>query len=367
MKSRKKIISVVGARPNFIKMAPLYYSLLNFKNQINHKICHTGQHFDKKMSNIFFGELEIPKPDFNLSVQSGSHSEQTAKIMTRFEKVLIDENPDLVVVFGDVNSTLAASIVAKKLNIDVAHVESGLRSFDMKMPEEINRIITDSISDILFVSEQSGIDNLKNEGKSKNIFHTGNIMIDSLVKFMPKIDNSNIINKLGLKNDYLLVTFHRPSNVDDKNILSEIVKMLFSLSNNYQIVFPVHPRTKKKLQNYKLLTKLKNVILLPPLGYIDFLSLTKNSKLIITDSGGIQEESTFLKVPCITVRENTERPSTCEIGSNKLMANNFKKISEYANSIMTGKKVDSGVPDLWDGKSADRISSIIVNFLFKTE
>jgi UDP-N-acetylglucosamine 2-epimerase (non-hydrolysing) len=306
-----KIISVVGARPNFMKMAPVHREFTSKYKDIEHLICHTGQHYDDKMSKIFFDEFNLSEPDFYLGVGSGSHAEQTAKIMIEFEKVAIAQQPNLIIVYGDVNSTLACSIVASKLGIKIAHVEAGLRSFDMSMPEEINRILTDRISDFLFVTEKSGIENLKNEGVPSNkIFFVGNVMIDSLLLFLRETANSDILSKLGLDgDDYILITMHRPSNVDSPEFLSDFFQLLKHFSSKVKIVFPIHPRTKNNLSKLNISFN-SNIILTEPIGYLDFLTLIKNSKLILTDSGGIQEESTFLKKQCITIRNNTERPVT---------------------------------------------------------
>ncbi len=360
---RKKIISVVGARPNFIKIAPIHKAFLKYKNNIDHLICHTGQHFDEKMSKVFFDELEMPKPDFYLGIGGGSHAEQTAKIMVEFEKILLDQKPDLVIVPGDVNSTLAASLTAAKLHVPVAHVEAGLRSFDMKMPEEINRILTDRISDLLFVTEKSGLENLKKEGfEGDKIFFTGNVMIDSLVSYLPKIDQSDILDKLNLrKGDYVLSTFHRPSNVDNFDSLKSILEMFAKLAEHSKIVFPVHPRTKNKIETFGLNNMIhKNIVLLDPIGYLDFLALTKNASLVITDSGGIQEETTYLDVQCLTVRNSTERPVTCDIGTNQLMGTDLKKVYETAVNILKGNKKNGRIPELWDGHAAERISEVII-------
>jgi UDP-N-acetylglucosamine 2-epimerase (non-hydrolysing) len=358
-----KIISVVGARPNFIKIAPLNKEFMNYP-QIRNYICHTGQHFDEKMSDIFFRELEISKPDFNLGIGSGTHAAQTASIMIEFEKVIDLVKPDLVIVPGDVNSTMACTLVASKKNIPVAHIESGLRSFDRTMPEEINRIVTDVLSEYLFVTEESGIRNLKNEGISPaKIFFVGNIMIDSLINYLPKIDGSDIEKRLNIAEEkYCLCTFHRPSNVDDPRNLAEILDMLKELSGKLSVIFPMHPRTrnvfnliKKSPQEYA------NIIITDPIGYIDFLSLLKNSELVITDSGGIQEETTFLGVQCLTVRNNTERPVTAEIGTNQLIGSDFGKIKTAALEILSGKIKEGRIPELWDGKAAKRIASIIAS------
>jgi len=402
-----KIISVVGARPNFMKVAPIYRAFEQLKIQndklniypstslgmtdpstllkvtdtstsfrmtdtstnyklpaINHLICHTGQHYDAKMSDVFFHQLGLPKPDFYLGVGGGSHAEQTAKIMMGFEKVLFDERPDLVIVVGDVNSTIACSLTAKKLHIKVAHVEAGLRSFDRDMPEEINRILTDTISDYLFVTEKSGLANLKHEGIDESkIFFVGNCMIDSLINFLPFTEHSDILNQLNIKaNNYVLVTMHRPSNVDDEKRLIGLTDLINSLSLKRSIVFPIHPRTRNNLEKFKLIEKLNNnIILTEPIGYIDFLTLIRNSELILTDSGGIQEESTYLGVQCITLRKSTERPSTVDEGTNQLVGEDFEIAKTAANEVLNGFKKEGKIPDLWDGKSAERIVEILVN------
>lgn len=354
-----KILSVVGARPNFMKIAPIHFAFKKYKN-VEHIIVHTGQHYDKNMSKIFFDDLELPKPNEYLNVGSASHAEQTAKIMVEFEKILLKHKPNLVIVVGDVNSTVACSLVTVKFGIPVAHVEAGLRSFDRKMPEEINRIVTDSISDYLFVTEKSGIQNLISEGKKKNqIFFVGNVMIDSLLNFVKKADKSAILSDLKIESkNYCLVTLHRPSNVDKKDFLNKIGKLFSTISKDLNIVFPIHPRTKKMIKSFGLENYFKNVILTEPLGYLDFLKLMKNSKFVLTDSGGIQEETTFLKIPCLTLRENTERPITIENGTNKLCGNDFNKIKNEIHKIKNTQKMKSRVPKLWDGKSAERIAKI---------
>jgi UDP-N-acetylglucosamine 2-epimerase (non-hydrolysing) len=368
-----KIISVVGARPNFMKIAPIYKKL-NERRQdlkrienstlnIEHLICHTGQHYDEKMSDIFFQQLGLPKPDFYLGVGSGTQAEQTGKIMIEFEKVLEKIKPDLVIVVGDVNSTIACSLTAKKLHIKVAHVEAGLRSFDSKMPEEINRILTDSISDYLFVTEQSGLANLKKEGiDTSKIFFVGNCMIDSLINFLPSINRSDILAKLNLhKQEYVLATMHRPSNVDFENRLIELTHLLNSIADKRKVVFPIHPRTKKKLEQFQLLEKLNsNIELTDPIGYIDFAALIKNAELIITDSGGIQEESTYLGIQCITLRKSTERPSTVDVGTNQLIGENFEEAQKAALNVLNGYRKKGTIPELWDGKAAERIVEIIL-------
>lgn len=364
----KKIISVVGARPNFMKVAPLHRAFKRYPDSIEHLICHTGQHYDEKMSKIFFDEFELPEPHFYLGVGSGSHAVQTAKVMVEFEKVLLAEKPDLVVVVGDVNSTVACSLVASKLHIPVAHVEAGLRSFDRTMPEEINRLLTDAISDFLFVTEKSGMDNLANEGIDKSkIFFVGNVMIDTLIQLLPKADTSNILSSLQVeKGDYILVTLHRPSNVDNDNFLRKLTNVFRTISGKKKIIFPVHPRTRSNMERIGLNGSLsENIILSDPIGYIDFLHLTKHAGLIITDSGGIQEESTFLGVQCITVRDNTERPVTVDTGTNQLIGTDLDKVTKTALEILNGKTKSGRVPELWDGKAAERITAILVEKLTK--
>ncbi len=363
-----KIISVVGARPNFMKVAPIHkaFEKLNKKGEekIEHLICHTGQHYDENMSKIFFEELELPKPDFYLGVGSGSHAEQTAKIMIEFEKVLLKEKPDLIIVVGDVNSTAACSVVAVKMGIKIAHVEAGLRSYDRTMPEEINRLLTDQIADYLFITEKSGIENLKKEGIAGNkIYFVGNVMIDSLIYYLPKAGKSKITSELKIDStNFVLVTLHRPSNVDSPDFLKEMVSFLNAVAEKRPVVFPIHPRTNKNLKKYNMEKFLsKDVHLTDPIGYIDFLYLTKNAELIVTDSGGIQEESTYLGVQCITVRDNTERPVTVEIGTNQLIGTDLGKVKNAAMDVLNGRLKKGAVPELWDGHAAERIVSIIVN------
>jgi UDP-N-acetylglucosamine 2-epimerase (non-hydrolysing) len=360
----KKILSVVGARPNFIKIAPLHKVFTKYNTQVNHLVCHTGQHFDEQMSKVFFDELELPAPDFYLGVGGGSHASQTARIMIEFEKILLSEKPDLIIVPGDVNSTMACSLVASKMKVPIAHIESGLRSFDREMPEEINRIVTDILADFLFVSEPSGIKNLKKEGIPDNkIFFVGNIMIDSLLYYLPRIKKSEIIKEKKLKNgEYALVTFHRPGNVDTSEGLKRLVKFLNTLADKIQIVFPIHPRTRLNLDTFGLFKYFNTeIILSEPIGYIDFLALTQNAKIVITDSGGIQEETTWLGIPCITVRNNTERPVTVTEGTNYLAGTDFQKVLEIVDNILEGNAKKGKIPQLWDGKTALRISQILIN------
>lgn len=370
----KKIISVVGARPNFMKIAPIAKELNKYQN-IEHLIVHTGQHYDSKMSDAFFNDLEIPTPNFFLGVGSGSHAEQTANIMLKFEKVLLENKPDLVLVVGDVNSTLACSITAIKLGIKVAHIESGLRSYDNEMPEEINRLVTDAISNYYFITEKSGLENLINENKDKSkLFLVGNTMIDTLVSNLDKamlhnylsIIEDNLIIKKEVHDlkEFVLVTLHRPSNVDDKEQLTMLFKFLTDYSKKYKFVVPIHPRTFANLKKYNLIEELNlesntNIYLLEPLSYLRFLNLMSNSLFVVTDSGGIQEETTYLKKTCITLRTTTERPITTEIGSNILVSPNKENIYNLFDKDINSIIYNPQIPELWDGKASERICKII--------
>lgn len=368
----KKIISVVGARPNFMKIAPVdkafnrIISNNGLKEEIKHLICHTGQHYDEKMSKAFFVDLQLPKPDFYLGIGSGTHAEQVANVMIAFEKILISEKPDMVIVVGDVNSTIACSMTAVKLGIKVAHIEAGLRSRDRAMPEEINRILTDSISDYLFVTEKSGYENLLNEGVPKEkIYFVGNVMIDSLANYLPKMDNNNIYKELNLETgNYMVVTLHRPSNVDSISNLEKIIILLSKLAASIKVVFPIHPRTRKNLDLSGLINELSpNLIFTDPLGYLEFNSLVRRSRLVLTDSGGIQEETTYMGVPCVTLRNNTERPITVEIGTNYLVGDNTENAFEKCVEILDGNFKKGEIPELWDGKAAERIVDILLDRL----
>lgn len=348
----KTVLTVVGARPNFMKAAPLLRELYNLK-KVQITLVHTGQHYDRNMSEVFFEDLDIKKPDFMLKIGSGSHSEQTANIMIKFEKVCIKTNPNLVIVFGDINSTMACSIVAKKMNIKLAHVESGLRSNDLKMPEEINRIITDSITDYFFVTEKDAITNLLKEGKNKRkIFHVGNLMIDSLHYGLNKLIENN---KNG---DYGLVTLHRPSNVDNIDNLKQILSDLTTISKELKLIFSIHPRTMKKITDNNVKIE-SSITLLESLSYLEFLSLMKYSKVVFTDSGGIQEETTALKIPCYTLRYNTERPITILKGTNILVEPKRGKIIEAFNKNKFEINPNYELPFGWDGKAAKRIAKIL--------
>lgn len=357
------IILIVGARPNFMKSAPLMRALTQRTDIFDTKLIHTGQHYDHKLSKLFFDELKMPEPDYYLGVGSDTHARQTAKIMIELEKNFTANQPDLVVVFGDVNSTLAASLVASKMGIKLAHVEAGLRSFDMSMPEEINRIVTDRLSDYLFVSEESGVDNLKNEGvPDEKIFYTGNIMIDSLVSNLEKAGQSEIISQLKLEaGNYVTMTMHRPSNVDSPDTLKQMLEAIVDVSREIPVVFPCHPRTKQRIEDFNIPQLDSNVGLkiIEPLGYLDFLKLQSSSKAVLTDSGGVQEETTFLKIPCITMRDNTERPSTVSIGTNVLIGSDPDKIRKTTLDAVNGNSKKGEIPHLWDGHTAERIVQIL--------
>lgn len=388
-----KWILVAGARPNFMKIAPLIKEIERYnaaqggaKQKITPVLVHTGQHYDDGLSKVFFDELNIPKPDINLGVGSGNHGEQTGKIMIAFEKVVIKNKPDLVILVGDVNSTIACALVSAKLNIPVAHVEAGLRSFDRSMPEEINRILTDQISDFLFTPSKDANENLLKEGiPSKKIFFVGNIMVDSLMSILPYIKKSKIFSRLNsilpqgnFGQEYALLTLHRPSNVDNKKILSRELNCISKISKEIPILFPVHPRTKKQIQTFGLQEKInwlneefqllnrlnKNHIYgLPPLGYLDFMALMQSAKMVFTDSGGIQEESTVIGVPCITLRENTERPVTLHQGTNILAGTDPDKIKKAFVYAISKNRIKTKIPELWDGKTAKRIVNVLTNRL----
>lgn len=359
----KPIYLVAGARPNFMKIAPLIKEFR--ENKIKFKLIHTGQHYDYNMSKIFFDNLGIPKPDYFLNVGSGSHALQTAKIMIEFEKVILKEKPILVIVVGDVNSTIACALVAKKLFIQIAHIEAGLRSFDKKMPEEINRKLTDQLADYLFVTEASGLLNLKNEGiDSSKVFFVGNIMIDNLVNNLDMAQENNYLKELDLiRGTYGLVTIHRPSNVDTKQDLERVIEILNYIESKIKIIFPIHPRTRKNLRQFKLEEELNkpNIILTEPLGYLEFLNLMMNAKFILTDSGGIQEEASYLKIPILTLRKNTERPVTVEKGTNTLITNDFDKLKRCIDNILSNSYKKGQDIEKWDGKTSQRIVEIIKN------
>jgi len=355
-----KILNIVGARPNFMKIAPIVREMRRRKDEFQPLIVHTGQHYDEAMSDSFFRDLGIPKPDFHLEVGSHSHAVQTAKIMTAFEPVVLQEKPDWVLVVGDVNSTIACALVCAKLGVKVAHVEAGLRSRDRAMPEEINRILTDAISDLLLTTSPDADENLKQEGVADDkIKFVGNVMIDSLFYNLEKSEESKTRENLDLVGkEYAVLTLHRPSNVDEKEVFSGLLEALISVSEKLSVIFPVHPRTRGNIEKFGFAEKVENsnIKLIEPLGYLDFMNLYSGAKLVLTDSGGLQEETTALSIPCLTLRENTERPITIELGTNILVGTNPEKIKQAAFEILeSSEKKDAKIPPLWDGKAAERI------------
>lgn len=353
----KCIACIVGARPNFMKIAPIIEELK--RRQFEPRLIHTGQHFSAEMSEVFFHDLCLPEPDENLGIGSGTQSEQTAAVLLTLEQSFLRRRPDLIVVVGDVTSTLAAALVAAKMQIPLAHVEAGLRSFDRRMPEEINRIVTDSISDFLFVTEPSGVKNLRAEGISEErIFLVGNVMIDTLLRFRERASRSAIVEKLGLlPRSYVLATLHRPTNVNDPRQLRGMLGLLMNLATRLPVVFPVHPRTRLAIEEAGL--SIDGLILTEPLGYIDFLRLMTDARVVLTDSGGIQEETTILNVPCLTVRENTERPITIECGTNRLVGADPDKVLEAALAALDGVEGAKQPPQLWDGFASRRIVDVL--------
>lgn len=362
-----RVALIVGARPNFMKAAPLMKKLREQPDIFDPLLIHTGQHYDHKLSTLFFEQLRMPKPDHYLGVGSGSQAEQTAKLLVELEICFTKLGPELVVVFGDVNSTLAASLVASKMGIKIAHVEAGLRSFDMSMPEEINRIVTDRLSDYLFVSEPSGLENLRREGVTEDrIFFTGNIMIDSLTANLDKSRNSDILDQLELKpKEYAVLTLHRPANVDDHTVLEKLFNAINSVSSLLPIAFPCHPRTRKELQQNGMLERFAGgrMKVIEPLGYLEFLRLQSEALMVLTDSGGIQEETTYLGVPCITLRENTERPITIVVGTNVLVGNDESKIKKAVREVIDGTFKRGEIPEHWDGQTAERIVDRMAAFI----
>jgi UDP-N-acetylglucosamine 2-epimerase (non-hydrolysing) len=393
-----KIILVAGARPNFMKIAPLVRAIERHNSlitptgtSVEYLSVHTGQHYDFNMSDSFFNDLKLPQPHIYLGVGSGTHAEQTGKVMIEFERILFKEKTDLVVVVGDVNSTLACTLAAVKLNIPVAHVEAGLRSFDRRMPEEINRLVTDALSTYLFTPSPDGDENLLREGIARDkIYRVGDIMVDSLLFHLEEAKRSDILPRLGLLKGsaanpdsvvpYALLTLHRPSNVDEEESFQKIVAALEQIGKTIPIIFPVHPRTKKQLESFGLRDRVRfyekgkdselsspGIHGLDPLGYLDFLSLMIYAKLVLTDSGGIQEETTVLGIPCLTLRNTTERPITIKEGSNVLVWNDTQKIVEEAFKILEGRGKRTKIPEYWDGKTAERIIKILVADSLKAE
>jgi len=353
--STKQILHVVGARPNFVKAAPVLRAIR--QRGMRQTLVHTGQHYDRNMSDVFFTQLEIPEPDVNLEVGSGSHALQTAEIMRRFEPVVLERKPDIVLVYGDVNSTVAAALVCAKLLIPVGHVEAGLRSFDRAMPEEINRIVTDRLSDILFTPSEDGDANLLAEGVTQDrIRRVGNVMIDSLIQLLPA---ARRCPRNGLPERFALVTLHRPSNVDHNENLQRILDSLVGVSEELDVIFPVHPRTRQRIAEFGINTE--KLHLLEPVPYIEFLALQSRAAVVITDSGGIQEETTYLGVPCLTLRANTERPITVTLGTNTLVGEDKRELDLQLRNVLLGKAKKGAVPPLWDGHAGDRVADILQN------
>jgi len=349
------ILHVVGARPNFMKAAPVIHAL-NKRTGVRQTLIHTGQHYDRNLSDVFFSQLEIPVPDANLGVGSGTHARQTAEVMASLEPVLQDRKPDIVLVYGDVNSTVAAALVCAKLLVPFAHVEAGLRSFDRTMPEEVNRIVTDRLADVLFTPSEDGDENLLREGiASEKIHRVGNVMIDSLVRLLPTAIQCTAN---GYPNRFALVTLHRPSNVDDNEVLKKILESLLAVSEHLSVVFPAHPRTRARIAQFGI--NIDKLHLLEPVPYIEFLALQKRATVVITDSGGIQEETTYLHVPCLTVRSNTERPITVSMGTNILVGQDSRKLAVELSAILEGRAKRGSIPPLWDGNAGERIAEVLL-------
>jgi UDP-N-acetylglucosamine 2-epimerase (non-hydrolysing) len=356
------VFHIVGARPNFMKVAPVMNALKTRKHVVQ-TLIHTGQHYDANMSDVFFEQLGIPAPDVNLAVGSGTHARQTAEIMTRLEPVLLDGKPDLVLVYGDVNSTVATALVCAKLGVRVGHVEAGLRSFDRTMPEEINRLVTDQLADLLFTPSEDGDLNLQKEGiPAERIFRVGNVMIDSLVKLLPaaRRQNRNSLPEQFAERHaerYALVTLHRPANVDDSVILKRILQSLLEASHDLSVIFPAHPRTRKRIADFGLHAGQLQIV--DPLSYLEFLGMQSRATVVITDSGGIQEETTYLGVPCLTLRENTERPVTVSLGTNVLVGRDPDKLRSELSRILAGNAKEGTIPPLWDGHAGERIAAVL--------
>jgi UDP-N-acetylglucosamine 2-epimerase (non-hydrolysing) len=359
-KAPLRILHVVGARPNFVKIAPILAAMQARSEAFQQVLVHTGQHYDDEMSRIFFEDLKMPPEDEFLGVGSGTHAEQTARVMLAFEPVLLKRQPDWVMVVGDVNSTLACALVCAKLGVRVAHVEAGLRSWDRAMPEEINRLLTDQICDLLFTPSKDADANLLREGiAGEKIHFVGNVMIDTLVKMLPRAQARPILQELGLeKGGYVLVTLHRPVNVDRPQTLAQILSALETIGQELPVIFPLHPRTRKNMQAFGL--QAGSVRFMEALGYLDFLALTASARLVLTDSGGIQEETTYMGVPCLTVRPSTERPVTVEMGTNRLVASQKGAILEAVGAALNVKAIKGERPPLWDGRTAERIVAVML-------
>lgn len=362
-----KLLLVAGARPNFMKVAPLLWEIQK-RDDVDAYLVHTGQHYDERMSQRFFTELQIPRPDANLEVGSGSHAVQTAEVMKRFEPVLLEQKPDVVLVVGDVNSTLACTLTASKMGIPVAHVEAGLRSFDRTMPEEINRILTDAISDSLFVTEPSGVVNLRAENvPSERVHFVGNVMIDTLIACEPRIARSQILDTVGVvPGGFAVLTMHRPANVDQPQVFAGLMEAIVHLQREIPFVFPIHPRTRKAIEDY-VRDPLPNLLFTEPLGYLDFMRLLRDARFVLTDSGGVQEETTYLGVPCLTMRENTERPVTVTQGTNRLVGLDPRKIVAEALHALDNRNLRHVVPDLWDGQASRRILDVLAGAKLATQ
>lgn len=362
----KKVLTCVGTRPNFIKVTQLEKEFKSYPD-IEYTLLHTGQHYDFQMSEVFFSELSIHPPSVHFQLVSNSQVGVIASIMTQMEQFLSENNVDLVLVPGDVNSSMACAIVAHRMGIPVGHIESGLRSFDKSMPEEVNRIIIDDVADLYFVTEQSGLDNLTAEQKEmENAHFIGNTMIDTLMAFQPIFERSTIVKTIGIPDQFALATFHRPQNVDEKSALTKVSNILQAAANELPVVLPLHPRTRKKLEVFGLMSTLmsdKNVYLTDPLGYLDFMNLIQHAAFVITDSGGIQEETTFMKVPCITVRPNTERPVTIDVGTNTLVDLDVKLVMDLVSEILKGNYKQGAVPDMWDGNASNRLTKVVAEYL----
>lgn len=361
----KNISLIVGARPNFMKAAPLLKQLQKYQDSFHVRLIHTGQHYDDNLSKFFFEDLNLPEPDIYLGTGSGTHAEQTGKVMTALEQEFLKDRPDLVMVFGDINSTMAAGLVTSKMMIQLAHIESGLRSFDRTMPEEINRVVTDQLADLLFVTEPAGVDNLRNEGIDNNKIHlVGNLMIDSLIDCLTLSDESAIIEKLGLGiGDYAVMTLHRPANVDSSDQLRSIIDCVNEISIKLPVVFTCHPRTAKRIEQFgfKLEDDKHRLKIINPLRYIDFLKLVRSSKMVISDSGGLQADASYLNIPCLTLRENTEQPVTIEKGTNTLCGTDRDTIMMQTEKVLKGEYKTGQEIELWDGNAAKRIVEILLN------
>jgi UDP-N-acetylglucosamine 2-epimerase (non-hydrolysing) len=355
---------IAGARPNFMKIAPIIEAIKKSKESgknIDYRLIHTGQHYDKNMSDNFFKQLGIPEPDVNLEAGGGTQAEQTANIMVRYEKVLLDKKPEVTLVVGDVTSTMSCSIAAKKLQVKVAHVEAGIRSFDQSMPEEINRMVTDSITDYFFTTSEVANKNLRKNGAADNqIFYVGNTMIDTLLKNLDRLKKPSIWDEIGLaEKDYFIITLHRPANVDEEGKLKDLLDAIVENANNLPVIFPVHPRTEKILAG--LGVRSPKLFMIEPLGYLEFNYLVKNAKAVITDSGGITEETTVMGIPCMTLRDNTERPETITEGTNELLGTDPKALKPALEKLFAGRWKKGGIPALWDGKTGERIVKELLN------